>query len=177
MKIEYVHASKFGNGALVAEEFRRQMAAKGVTVGVHHIREARPDRLPTADLYVFSSPGRMGKPIGGMRRFLKKMRLSAGTRYAILTTEMAPQPDKKTGQIPTEEEQARWQRVRPIMNELLQGAGLVKVAEDKVHVTGLKGPLEGGWQEKVAAFAARIPLEVQGADNGHEPTRAVPPTR
>jgi menaquinone-dependent protoporphyrinogen IX oxidase len=177
MKIEYVHASKFGNGAMVAEEFNKQMAAKGVTVGVQHIREARPDRLPTADLYVFSSPGRMGKPIGGMRRFLKKLRLPAGTRYAILTTEMAPQPDKKTGQIPTEEEQARWQRVRPIMNELLQGAGLVKVAEDKVLVTGLKGPLEEGWQNKVAAFAARIPLDVQGADNGHEPTRAVPPTR
>ena len=107
MRIEYVHASKFGNGAMVAEEFRRQMAAKGVTVDVHHIREARPDRLPTADLYVFSSPGRMGKPIGGMRRFLKKLRLPAGTSYAILTTEMAPQPDKKTGQIPTEKEQAR----------------------------------------------------------------------
>jgi menaquinone-dependent protoporphyrinogen IX oxidase len=177
MRIEYVHASKFGNGAMVAEEFRRQMAAKGVTVDVHHIREARPDRLPTADLYVFSSPGRMGKPIGGMRRFLKKLRLPAGTSYAILTTEMAPQPDKKTGQIPTEEEQARWQRVRPIMNELLQGAGLVTVAEDKVHVTGLKGPLEKGWQEKVAAFAARIPLEVQGTHNGHAPTCAVPPTR
>lgn len=177
MKIEYFHASRFGNGAMVAEEFNKQMAAKGVTVDVHHIREARPDRLPTADLYLFSSPGRMGKPIGGMRRFLKKLRLPAGTRYAILTTEMAPQPDKKTGQIPTEEEQARWQRVRPIMNELLQGAGLVKVAEDTVHVTGLKGPLEGGWQQKVAAFAARIPLQVQGADHGHAPAPAVPPTR
>jgi hypothetical protein len=63
------------------------------------------------------------------------------------------------------------------MNELLQGAGLVTVAEDKVHVTGLKGPLEKGWQEKVAAFAARIPLEVQGTHNGHAPTCAVPPTR
>jgi menaquinone-dependent protoporphyrinogen IX oxidase len=179
MKIEYFHASKFGNGAMVAEEFNKQMAAKGVTVGVQHIREARPDRLPTADLYVFSSPGRMGRPIGGMRRFLKKMRLPAGTRYAILTTEMAPQPDKKTGQIPTEEEQARWQRVRPIMNEILRGAGLVKVAEDKVLVTGLKGPLEEGWQKKVAAFAARIPIPIdgQGGDNGQEPARAVPPTR
>jgi hypothetical protein len=177
MKIEYLHASKYGNGAMVAEEFKQQMSAKGVTVGDHHIREARPDRLPTADLYVFSSPGRMGKPIGGMRRFLKKLRLPAGTSYAILTTEMAPQPDKKTGQIPTEAELTKWQRVRPIMNELLQGAGLVKVAEDKVHVTGLKGPLEEGWQQKVAAFAARIPLEVQGADNGQEPARAVPPTR
>jgi hypothetical protein len=170
MKIEYVHASKFGNGAMVAQEFAKQLAAKGVTVNVQHIREVHPDRLPSADLYLFSSPGRMGKPIGGMRRFLKKLRLPAGTRYAILTTEMAPQPDKKTGQIPTEEEQARWQRVRPIMNELLQAAGLVKVAEDKVLVTGLKGPLEQGWQEKVAAFAAQIPLQVQGADNGPAPS-------
>jgi hypothetical protein len=137
-----------------------------VTVNVHHIREARPDRLPTADLYLFSSPGRMGKPIGGMRRFLRKLRLPAGTKYAILTTEMAPQPDKKTGRLPTEEELAKWQRVRPIMNEILQGAGLVKVAEDKVHVTGLKGPLEEGWQKKVEAFAAQIPIEMQGADSG-----------
>jgi menaquinone-dependent protoporphyrinogen IX oxidase len=148
MRFEYLHASKYGNGAMVAEEFDKQLAAKGVTVNVHHIREARPDRLPTADLYLFSSPGRMGKPIGGMRRFLKKLRLPAGTKYAILTTEMAPQPDKKTGRIPTEEELAKWQRVRPIMNEILQGAGLVKVAEDKVHVTGLKGPLEEGWQKR-----------------------------
>jgi hypothetical protein len=63
------------------------------------------------------------------------------------------------------------------MNELLQAAGLVKVAEDKVFVTGLKGPLEGGWQNKVAAFAARIPIEVQGADNGSAPTRPVPLAR
>lgn len=177
MRIEYLHASKYGNGAMVAEEFTRQLAAKGVTVNVHHIRAARPDRLPTADLYLFSSPGRMGKPIGGMRRFLKKMRLPAGTKYAILTTEMAPQPDKKTGRIPTEEEAANWQRVRPIMNEILQGAGLVKVAEDKVLVTGLKGPLEEGWQKKVEAFAGRIPIEVQGADYGQEPARAVRPAR
>jgi len=166
MRIEYLHASKYGNGAMVAEEFDKQLAAKGVTVNVHHIREARPDRLPTADLYLFSSPGRMGKPIGGIRRFLKKLRLPAGTKYAILTTEMAPQPDKKTGRIPTEEELAKWQRVRPIMNEILKGAGLVKVAEDKVHVTGLKGPLEEGWQKKVEAFAARILIEMQGADSG-----------
>ena len=62
MRFEYLHASKYGNGAMVAEEFDKQLAAKGVTVNVHHIREARPDRLPAADLYLFSSPGRMGKP-------------------------------------------------------------------------------------------------------------------
>lgn len=40
MKIEYFHASKFGNGAMVADEFKKQMVAEGVTVNVHHIREA-----------------------------------------------------------------------------------------------------------------------------------------
>jgi multimeric flavodoxin WrbA len=156
MKIEYFHASKFGNGALVAEEFKKLMTTKGVTVNVHHIRDARPKELMPADLYVFSSPGRVGKPIGSMRRFLKKVLLPPGTKYAILTTERAPRPDKKTGKIPTEEELARWERVRPIMNELLQAKGMKKVAEGNVLVTGMKGPLEEGWQGKVERFAATI---------------------
>jgi hypothetical protein len=159
MRIEYVHASKYGNGAMVAQEFKHQMEGRGVAVTVHHIRDVRPQELPPADLYLFSSPGRMGRPIGGMRRFLRKVDLAPGTRYALLTTEGAPQPDKKTGRMPTEEEQARWQRVRPLMNEALQAKGLTEVAEDRVFVTGLKGPLEDGWQHKVEDFAARMPVE------------------
>ena len=156
MTIEYFHASKFGNGARVAKDFQARMAARGVRVNVHHIGEAGPKQLPPADVYLFSSPGRMGRPIGSMRRFLKKVELPAGGRYAILTTEMAPRPDKKTGRMPTEQERAKRQRVRPIMNEILQGKGLVKVAEDKVYVTGMRGPLEEGWQLKVEAFATSI---------------------
>ncbi len=157
MRIEYFHASKYGNGAMVAEEFKKHMAAKGATVNVHHVRDAKPKELPPADLYLFSSPGRIGKPIGAMRRFLKKASLPSGSQYAILTTEGAPRPDN-TGRMPSEEERARWQRVIPIMNELLQEKGLVKVAEGKILVTGLKGPLEEDWQKKVGAFAAQIPL-------------------
>jgi len=158
MIIEYFQASKYGNGAMVAEEFRKQMAARGVTVNVHHVRDARPNEMPPADLYVFSSPGRMGKPIGRMRRFLRKIGLPSGTKYAILTTEGAPRPNKKTGRMPTEEELAKWQRVIPVMNEILQDKGLVKVAEGKILVTGLKGPLEEGWQKKVEAYASEIPV-------------------
>ena len=156
MTIEYLHASKFGNGAMVAARFKEKMAANGVDVDVHHIRDVRPAELQSADLYVFSSPGRLGKPIRGMRRFLKKASVPAGARYAILTTEAMPRPDKKTGRVPTEEELARSQRVRSIMNELLQSKGLVKVGEDKVYVTGLKGPLEDGWEMKVDDFAAAL---------------------
>jgi menaquinone-dependent protoporphyrinogen IX oxidase len=158
MRIEYLHASKFGNGAMVAAEFEKLMASKGVSVEVHHIREVSPAELSSADLYVFSSPGRFGKPIGRMRRFLKKLRLPAGTKYAVLTTEATPKPEKKTGRMPTQEELAKWQRVRPIMNGILQGKGLVKVAEEAVFVTGLKGPLEEGWHQKVKAFVTKLPI-------------------
>jgi flavodoxin len=158
MKIEYFHASKYGNGAVVAEEFKKDMAARGVEVVVHHIRDVKAKDLPPADLYLFSSPGRMGKPIKAMRSFLKDVRLPAGTRYALLTTEMGPKLDKKTGRMPTEEEICRFQKVRPIMNDMLQGKGLVAVAEDKVYVEDIQGPLEDGWEQKVEAFAARIPV-------------------
>ena len=156
MDIAYYHASKFGNGAMVAEEFKKIMAVRGVTVTVQHIRDADPQKLPRADLYVFSSPGRMGKPKGNARRFLRKVSLDPGTRYAILTTQGAPQPDPKTGKLPTQEEQDRWERVIPIMNELLEAKGLRKVAEGAVLVTGMKGPLEEGWEKKVEAFADQI---------------------
>ena len=156
MNIAYYHASKFGNGAMVAEEFKRIMAARGITVSVQHMRDANPKDLPKADLYVFSSPGRMGKPRGSARRFLRKVSLEPGTRYAILTTQGAPRPDKKTGKMPAQEELDRWERVIPITNELLEAKGLKKVADGAVWVTGIKGPLEEGWQHKVAAFADQI---------------------
>ena len=158
MNIEYLHASTFGNGVAVATHFKRLMAARGVAVDIHHIREVRPAELPAADVYVFSSPGRFGKPIRGMRRFLKNVELPVGTPYAILATEMPPKPDRKTGRMPSEDEIAKWQRVRPIMNDILRGKGLVKVADAKIHVTGMKGPLEEGWEKKVEDFANLIPV-------------------
>ncbi|MCK6210630.1 flavodoxin domain-containing protein [Georgenia sp. EYE_87] len=154
MHVAYYHASRFGNGAAVAAKFAEIMAARGVTVDVRHMRDADPKRLPPADLYVFSTPGFMGKPRRTARSFAKHARLQPGTRYAILTTEVAPRPDKN-GQLPDPEKLDRWQRVMPIMRELLEGKG-VEVAEGTVRVTDLKGPLEEGWEEKVRAFADRI---------------------
>ena len=156
MNIAYYHASKFGNGAMVAEEFKKIMAARGIPVSVQHVRDANPKDLPRADLYVFSSPGRFGKPKGNARRFLRKVSLAPGTRYAIVTTQGAPKPDAKTGKVPTQQELDRWERVIPVMNELLEAKGLTKVGQEAILVTGLKGPLEAGWQQKVAALADQL---------------------
>lgn len=155
-KIEYLHASEYGNGAKVAEEFKRVMAGKGIEVNVHHVKDLKPKEIPPADLYLFSSPGRFGKPIGDMRHFLKKINLPPGSRYAILATEMNPQADKKTGEKPTEEELGKCQQIIPRMNETLQAKGLTNVAESKIFVIGIKGPLEERWQGKVEEFTTAI---------------------
>ncbi len=156
MTIEYYHASKYGNGVKVAEEFKRIMAAKGVVVNVHHVKKTKPKEIPATDLYVFSTPGRFGKPIGDIRSFLGKAQFAPGARCAVLTTEMAPVPDKKTGKVDTEG--GACQKVLPIMREILQAKGLKKVAEERIYVLGIKGPLEDGWQRKVEAFAESIPM-------------------
>lgn len=156
MRVEILHASKYGNGEQVAKELQRVLSARGAQTSVHHIDEVKAGQLPPADLYVFSSPTRMGKPPGSVRRFAKKIDLPAGTKYAIFATHGAPQPDKKTGKMPTAEEMEKWQRTTAILDEIMRSNGLVKVTDMVVYVTGLKGPLEEGWQGKVSSFADRV---------------------
>jgi flavodoxin len=158
MNIEYYQASKYGNGAKVAEELKKQLESRENTVNIHHVKKSRPQEIPHADLYIFSSPGRFGKPISDMQHFLKKIKLPSGTRYAIIATELCPNPEG-VKRITTEEEIGKCQHIIPIMNQLLQEKGLVKVAETKIFVTGLKGPLEKEWQKVVEVFASQIPAQ------------------
>ena len=158
MRIEIYHASKFGNGTKVAEELRRSMEAKGHHVSAHHIKEAKPKELLPADLYVFGSPTRFGGPKGNMRRFIKKVSLPSGTRYAIFATHGDALPDKKTGRIPTDDEMARLRKTIPILDEILREKGLVKIT-DKIFLVSpeeMKGHLKEGWQGKAEEFATAI---------------------
>jgi len=156
--IELYHASKFGNGAKVAEELRRVMDARGHQMNVHHIDGAKPREMPRADLYIFGSPTRFGRPIGSMRRFIKKVSLPPGTKYAIFATHADAVPDKKTGKMPTEEELNRLRKTIPNLDEVLKGKGLVKVADEVFNVSAdaMKGQLKEGWQGKAEEFATSI---------------------
>lgn len=158
MKVVLYHDSKYGNGARVAEEFKRLMTVRGNEVSIHHIRDASPKDLPPADLYVFGSPTHFGKATGSMLRYVKKLTLPSGTRYAVFATCSAARPDKKTGKMPSEEELERLRRTIPMIDEQLRAKGMIKVADLKIFVKPetLKGPLEEGWQDRVEAFVSQI---------------------
>jgi flavodoxin len=158
MKIELFHASKFGNGAKVAEELKRIIESKGHHVNVHHIRESKPKEIPPADLYIFGSPTRIGKPLGKMHRFIGKVSLPSGTKYAVFATHGDTVPDKKTGRMPTDEEMSRFRQTIPIMDGILKEKGLAKVADKMFFVSGdtMRGHLTEGWQGKAEEFAAAI---------------------
>ena len=158
MRIELFHASKFGNGAKVAEELRRLLQAEGHQVEVHHVKKANPKDVPPADIYIFGSPTRFGRPIGSMRRFVKKISLPQGTKYAVFATHADAVPDKKTGKMPTEEEIERHRKTIPELDEALKAKGMVKVADKvfSVSVEAMKGPLKDGWEENAREFADAV---------------------
>jgi multimeric flavodoxin WrbA len=134
------------------------MGTKGHQVNVHHIDESEPKELPLADLYIFGSPTRFGGPIGSMRRFIKKVSLLSGTKYAIFATHSDGVPDKKTGLKPTEVELSRERKTIATLDEILREKGLVKVADKVFLVSGekMKGALNEGWEGKVEEFATAI---------------------
>ncbi|MDD2427601.1 MAG: hypothetical protein PHV73_05845 [Eubacteriales bacterium] len=155
MKIEYFHASKFGNGEKLADEFKRLMSERGITVNIHHMRDIKPKNIPEADLYIFSSPGRLGKPPIYVRRFLQGVELAQGSRYAILNTQGAAGVDKR-GELPTDEELSKLRKMLPIMRKILDDKDLHFVASEVIDVFDLKGPMEEGWEDKVEAFVERV---------------------
>jgi hypothetical protein len=167
MRIELYHGSKYGNGARVAEEFKRLMAVNGVDVAVHHIKDSDPHKVPPADLYVFGSPTHFGKAPGNVLRFIGKFDVRSGTRYALIATCSSVRPDKKTGLMPPREEVDKNRRTIPMMDEELRTKGLVKVAEMTAFVNpdAMKGPLENGWKAIVEEFSNKV-LEQLSASPG-----------
>ncbi len=157
MKVTIYYESKFGNGKAVVSRLGEMLTTHGINVAVHHINEAEPKELDQADLYVFSSPTRLGKPIGSMKRFLRKARLPNDAKYALIATHLDLRPDKKTGKMPGPDEVAKLERTLPMMEETLTEKGAKKVASLKLHVSEIsKVSLEQGWEQKVDDFGVEL---------------------
>ncbi|MCK5566874.1 MAG: flavodoxin family protein [Actinomycetia bacterium] len=141
MKINIIYESQFGNGKKVVEELAAILEEKGQDVSLFPVAEIRPDELPAADLYIFSSPTRKFMLPLTMKRFIKRFDPpSEDIKYALMTTFMDPRTIalKK-------------------MEALMSVKGIKKAADDfKVKALGLKGPLEDNYGARLEKFADEL---------------------
>jgi len=141
MKVYIAYESKYGNGKKCVEYLTEAITKKGHSVETSSIREINPDSIPSADLYIFSSPTHIGRPPRKMKKFLNNLEISQEeAKYTTIVTHMDPKA--KTHQI---------------INNLLQPKGMTKVSDGvRIKVNGMKGPLEEGYEKKLDAFANEI---------------------
>jgi flavorubredoxin len=141
MKVCIAYESKYGNGKKCVDYLQEAIAKKGHSVETSSIYEIKPNSLPNADLYIFSSPTHIGRPPRKMKKFLNNLEISQEeAKYTTMATHMDPKA--KTLQI---------------MENLLQPKGMTKISDGiRIKVTGLKGPLEEGYEKKLDEFANKI---------------------
>jgi len=141
MKICIIYDSKYGNGKICAEYLESVIRSKGSEAQTLFIRAIKPESLPPADIYVFSSPTHVGGTPWKMKRFLKKVSPGQeGAKYALMIPHMAPM-------------------IRPLqqMEKILRSKKMTKVAEDlKIKVLGIKGPLEESYKQKLEELAVKL---------------------
>ena len=127
MNINIIYESQYGNGKKVVEELAVILEEKGQKVDLFPVAEIKPDKLPAADLYVFSTPTRKFMLPRNIGNFVKSFTPpSENTKYALITTYMDP----------------RTIALKKI-EALMKKKKIKKAADDlKIKVLGLKGPLE-----------------------------------
>ena len=144
-RISISYLSKYGNGKKAMEYLAGLLSEKGNEVELFSVTESKPDKLPDSDLYVFSTSIRMGKPPGKMRKYVKKF--NGNGKYVLVVTH-ASEPEGEKYSPP---------RTIEMMNEMLQASGLTPICDTLlIRVKDLKGPLEDGWEEKIANLAESL---------------------
>jgi flavodoxin len=127
MDINIIYESQYGNGKKVVEELAVILEEKDQKVDLFPVAEIKPEELPAADLYIFSTPTRKFMLPRNIGNFIKRFTPpSVDVKYALITTYMDP----------------RTIALKKI-EALMKKKDIEKAADDlKIKVLGLKGPLE-----------------------------------
>ena len=141
MNINIIYESQFGNGKRVVEELAAILESKDQKVDLFPVVDIEPEKLPVAELYIFSSPTRKFTLPRNMGNFVKRFTPpSKDTKYAFMTTYMDP----------------RTMALKK-MEALIKKKEMIKAADDfKIRVLGLKGPLKEGYRENLEKFADEL---------------------
>jgi flavodoxin len=157
MKIWIIYDSRFGNNKQVAEAIGERLQQDN-DVQVHHAKDvsAKQAIQDMPDILIFGGPIHAGMIsftaktwVASFSRSLRRKGMML-KKVAAWGTHAANPPELK-GRFSWSSEEEKWKKLMdgvPAEKEMSGIQGLV--------VTGMPGPLEDGWQDKVAAFADAI---------------------
>ncbi|MBU0496621.1 MAG: flavodoxin domain-containing protein [Candidatus Thermoplasmatota archaeon] len=141
MKYVIVYWSRYGNNKKLVDALAEKLKQKGETQ-IFKTDEADPAAMPSADVYVFSTPTEAHNIQRNMRSFMKKLQSMDGKKYGIINTHGM----KKN-----------W---LPKMEKLLSKKNMVKVTGvdfqvlNKDEKTG--NPLIDNWEDRLDEFAQKL---------------------
>ncbi len=142
-KVILVYDTKYGNTKTVAEAIAHGIESEAIEVDLKSVGETQPADAAKYDLMVLGSPTHVGNAKKDMKKFLKGFKgidLS-GVKFAAFDTRF-----KKA-------KKGAANKIEAIMAKY----GAVKVADGLgVEVSGMKGPLVDGSEEKSNAFGAEV---------------------
>ena len=141
MNVCITYYSKFGNGVKCVEYVGESLKKKGNQVELLSVKAVKPDSLPSADLYIFSSPTRFGRPSGKMKKFLKELKIgNAEAKYALMGTFWEGQS-----------------KTIDILSQIMDEKGMTRACEGVlVKVGKIKGPLADDYQKTLDSFVEKL---------------------
>ena len=141
MKINIIYESHFGNGKRIIDELTRILKSKDQDVKLFSVKETSPKEIPSADLYIFSSPTRKFTLPPDISNFIDNyIPPKNNAKYALMTTYLDPRTIalKK-------------------MTAKLDGKKMKKAANDfKVRAAGLKGPIKEDYLDRLLVFSEEL---------------------
>ena len=141
MKINIIYESHFGNGKKIVDELSKILRSKNQDVELFFVKDTSSEKLPIADLYIFSSPTRKFALPPDISNFLDNFNPPTNNiKYALMTTYLDPRTialKKMTAKLDKKE--------------------IKKAANDfKVRVAGLKGPIKEDYIDRLEVFAEEL---------------------
>ncbi len=141
-----IYESKYGNTKLVAETIVEGMKTiPGAEITLHELKEVDVKQLPEFDVILLGSPNHMGRPTGGILRFIGKLgKLPlTGKQVAAFDTYMNKDFEKA---------------VKKMEKQVTEKAPELKLIAPglSIRVEGMRGPIAPGELAKAKEFGVKI---------------------
>jgi flavodoxin len=143
-----VYDTKFGNTKKVAEDIASGIEGEGIEVSLKAVKDTTSNEVTRYDLFVMGAPTHINNPKKDTKKFLKKLKGTdlSNVKFAAFDTRI------------TNAKKGATMKIESMLTEL----GAKKLNDSlTVWVSGIKGSLEDGFQEKSKAFGSELGKKIK----------------